>query len=269
MHSKLNGMPLNHLMMMRQLFQRYNYYNGGDTKEIDQTIRIELNLSEEYMKENQDQYSFVKFDGYGVYCTVHDDPKNKDRYKNLGDLGLKWYNMKDYFPFLIIPTPGIANIWNIPLLFGKEFEITNKGKTLFTFGIELFDLNGKVRAIVTIKTIKEGRTVKGDDLNMIQKQVKNKLLFQDLLKRNKYNKIDIIKILFIEELLHKDELSDDCFKCERWTIFKKSTRCSGCGIAVYCSKECQKADWLEHKEYCKNGRLGVDRYDPYGYHDWE
>lgn len=59
MQPKLNGMPFNGLDVMRQLFQRYSYYNGGDTKEIDnggETIKIELNMSEQFMKENQDKF---------------------------------------------------------------------------------------------------------------------------------------------------------------------------------------------------------------------
>lgn len=28
--------------------------------------------------------------------------------------------------------------------------------------------------------------------------------------------------------------------------------CSGCGEEIYCSKECQKADWAAHKEACKS-----------------
>eukprot|EP01032_Pedospumella_encystans_P033902 gene33902-38315_t len=28
--------------------------------------------------------------------------------------------------------------------------------------------------------------------------------------------------------------------------------CSGCGEEIYCSKECQKAHWAEHKPSCKS-----------------
>lgn len=79
----------------------------------------------------------------------------------------------------------------------------------------------------------------------------------------------MIKILFMKELLHKNELKEYCFRCERWTMFKKQTRCGGCRIAVYCSTHCQKKDWLKHKQFCKKGRLGTDAYDPYRYHDWQ
>lgn len=85
-----------------------------------------------------------------------------------------------------MPEPGIANIWNLPLLSEKKFKLTNKDIELLSFGIELFDLNNKVHAIVTIKGIKDGRSIKGTDLNMIQDHVKHKL-FQDLLKIYKYN----------------------------------------------------------------------------------
>ena len=35
-------------------------------------------------------------------------------------------------------------------------------------------------------------------------------------------------------------------------------RCTGCKVAFYCSTECQKADWPDHKEDCKAFRAEVD-----------
>ena len=31
---------------------------------------------------------------------------------------------------------------------------------------------------------------------------------------------------------------------------KTSTKCGGCGVARYCSRECQKKDWPRHKTKC-------------------
>lgn len=39
----------------------------------------------------------------------------------------------------------------------------------------------------------------------------------------------------------------NCFSCGK---FAKQT-CSRCGIATYCSKDCQAADWPNHKQICK------------------
>ena len=114
-------------------------------------------MSESFMKQNQDEYSFVNYDGFGIYCVVHDDPKDRYRYKKLDDMGVKWYKMRHWFPFLFVPEVGIANIWYLPSLAKKKFKLRNKGKRVFSFSVELYDLNTKVRAIVTIERIKRGR----------------------------------------------------------------------------------------------------------------
>ncbi|KAJ7470132.1 hypothetical protein B0H11DRAFT_2041503 [Mycena galericulata] len=39
--------------------------------------------------------------------------------------------------------------------------------------------------------------------------------------------------------------------CENCTVRRMDLRrCAGCGIVRYCSKECQKAHWKEHKPHC-------------------
>lgn len=38
-----------------------------------------------------------------------------------------------------------------------------------------------------------------------------------------------------------------CKNCQLW---KKVSRCNGCGLTYYCSKECQKKDWARHKPIC-------------------
>ena len=37
---------------------------------------------------------------------------------------------------------------------------------------------------------------------------------------------------------------------------KKTSRCSACGQAEYCGRECQRADWQAHRAVCKNGKAG-------------
>mmetsp|Transcript_11670 Transcript_11670/g.28751 ORF Transcript_11670/g.28751 Transcript_11670/m.28751 type:complete len:292 (-) Transcript_11670:309-1184(-) len=42
-----------------------------------------------------------------------------------------------------------------------------------------------------------------------------------------------------------------CFKCFERGASEKYGRCGGCTIAVYCSRECQKNHWSEHKGVCQ------------------
>ena len=39
-----------------------------------------------------------------------------------------------------------------------------------------------------------------------------------------------------------------CFKCSAKAVHLKT--CSACKWALYCSGECQKLDWVDHKQMC-------------------
>jgi hypothetical protein len=41
-----------------------------------------------------------------------------------------------------------------------------------------------------------------------------------------------------------------CAGCEKGGKERKMVFCSRCGVCPYCSRECQKAHWKEHKEVC-------------------
>jgi MYND finger len=43
-----------------------------------------------------------------------------------------------------------------------------------------------------------------------------------------------------------------CQYCQKVTSATKT--CSGCLFSMYCSKECQKADWPKHKAQCKKSQ---------------
>ncbi|KAJ7617032.1 hypothetical protein FB45DRAFT_1104122 [Roridomyces roridus] len=48
-----------------------------------------------------------------------------------------------------------------------------------------------------------------------------------------------------------------CGACLKKTDFEKLKRCGRCQIVLYCSNDCQKKDWPEHKKFC-----GKQDFDP-------
>ncbi|KAH7619148.1 hypothetical protein NADE_005993 [Nannochloris sp. 'desiccata'] len=63
---------------------------------------------------------------------------------------------------------------------------------------------------------------------------------------------DPLKPAVLKEKLDGEEA---CACCKAKKGAGKTLRaCSGCHIPVYCSKECQKADWKSHKALCKATR---------------
>ena len=54
----------------------------------------------------------------------------------------------------------------------------------------------------------------------------------------------------VEEILkgnvHKTRTCQKCYKQEN-----KMTACGACKRIYYCSKECQKSAWKEHKSFCR------------------
>ena len=43
-----------------------------------------------------------------------------------------------------------------------------------------------------------------------------------------------------------------CIYCQKPFPRSQMCVCSGCMITEYCSKECQRADWKDHKQFCGN-----------------
>lgn len=60
-----------------------------------------------------------------------------------------------------------------------------------------------------------------------------------------------------------DESQPRCKNCDKsQTSIAKMKTCSGCRVARYCSRECQKADWKTHKQECRAAAAAAARSDP-------
>lgn len=53
-----------------------------------------------------------------------------------------------------------------------------------------------------------------------------------------------------EEALHQED-TKWCHKCVKSDLDSRLLVCSQCHMVRYCSKECQSADWEDHKRFCK------------------
>jgi hypothetical protein len=42
-----------------------------------------------------------------------------------------------------------------------------------------------------------------------------------------------------------------CVPCRMPSLLQRAKKCNGCKIVQYCSKECQRTAWLEHKAFCQ------------------
>ncbi|XP_075239722.1 uncharacterized protein LOC142335214 isoform X2 [Convolutriloba macropyga] len=50
-----------------------------------------------------------------------------------------------------------------------------------------------------------------------------------------------------------------CSTCNTRHHINQLKRCSGCSVAQYCSKKCQKSDWPKHKRHCNDLKSYVAR----------
>ena len=41
-----------------------------------------------------------------------------------------------------------------------------------------------------------------------------------------------------------------CLGCQRQVPKSQLKKCTGCGVAEYCGRECQREDWKAHKTTC-------------------
>lgn len=64
-----------------------------------------------------------------------------------------------------------------------------------------------------------------------------------------------VQLEMVEVLVPKEELIKICGSCGVWEEVDQPrfSRCKRCKSKHYCSNDCQKADWKDHKGLCKEG----------------
>lgn len=70
---------------------------------------------------------------------------------------------------------------------------------------------------------------------------------------HKRNSCDCLKVIY-DELKKTTQRTNKCDVCRVARHHKEIKSCSKCNVGLYCSRECQMADWPRHKEQCKELR---------------
>jgi hypothetical protein len=94
-----------------------------------------------------------------------------------------------------------------------------------------------------VKIIKEINKVVTNHLNFIMKMCNKQT--KNLEKANQVSKGGIYAVTYSA---YGDNVEQVCMVCEKRQ--GKLKRCSVCHVTCYCSAECQKKDWKEHKLVC-------------------
>jgi len=65
----------------------------------------------------------------------------------------------------------------------------------------------------------------------------------------------VIKALISQSLSRPDNdpqvLDTECNSCHVKLEAEQTRKCARCRVMIYCSRECQTSDWLEHKKLCE------------------
>ena len=212
----------------------------------------------------------------GSNCCIMMDEVNA--YRNSEFDGLCWYkdSVNKGIPFTI----GLAKQWNNR---GEKFtlyENESLTKILCTGLLEFYELNGKARTILHFVAA-ENVEVSSMLLQKICVFINDHAIDEDRLAyvKKKLHALDKIKFDAIQISIGdpgKKELRCFCWHCGKPLRKrngnkrrKKKQKCRGCGIAFYCSRGCQKKDWILHRKLCKKKRLVVKDSSNRKYmHDW-
>ena len=79
----------------------------------------------------------------------------------------------------------------------------------------------------------------------------------------KINNLSIVKLLNNKNrgyLAMKNTIYEkECSKCGKFNV--KLLKCAGCNNEYYCSKKCQKKDWIYHKSHCQITKQQTRKYE--------
>lgn len=239
--------------------------NETNFESLNQVARLLLNIfnvDQNNIKEfSQDQINlmlekFVKL----INLALKDDSKESEAF--IRHLSNALYTIALFYPYLILK----YKILN--LLYQKYYKFTDsntKGNYLSLF----MNTITKISQEDALEYLYD--LFKGDVENFMSHCYENTKITnptQNLLKQNSISVIRVLvylvqgdkKFLFTSYTQtgpsgYVDEKQDNprtpsliCFGCKR---LNASKRCGRCKIAVYCSEECQKKDWENHKLVCK------------------
>lgn len=174
---------------------------------------------------------------------------------------------------------GMANVWIMKELTNKAFYVKCcKGLQTAVVKIyfEPYEINGEVCGIIYISGMTKEVTINSQILNNVKDYINQELIHVDdlvlLFEKLQFHgerEFDRLQICFKKKFSKRKEAKNWCYHCGFHIKLTRYPKCAQCKVAKYCSYDCQKADWKNHREFCNGKRLIIQKKNNYNYlHDW-